>query len=191
MFFFVLDFLFLVDGWLFSISDVFASVGLEFIGRNYAMGGTAAGPEISMCWQEIFGTDVDFVSWDYGMTDGNAIAKMLHYLYRGGISPGRPALLCFHGGGRSRSPREAATKQFEDMGFAAFYGKSDDFTAMNTGIPDSAALSVAEVAQLPPYVQNYKCGTSIEKGDPDCGANKYTSYLCPKRSKQTSWHPGL
>jgi len=93
--------------------------------------------------------------------------------------------------GRHRSAREAATKQFEEMGFAAFYGKTDDFTAMNIGIPDSAALSVAEVAQLPPYVQNYKCGTSIEKGDPDCGENKYTSYLCPTRSAQASWHPGF
>lgn len=100
VFFFVLDFLFLVDGWLFSISDVFASVGLEFIGRNYAMGGTAAGPEISMCWQEIFGTDVDFVSWDYGMTDGNAIAKMLHYLYRGGsVRAGPPCCASMVGDG--------------------------------------------------------------------------------------------
>ena len=83
-----------------SISDVFASVGLEFIGRNYAMGGTAAGPEISMCWQEIFGTDVDFVSWDYGMTDGNAIAKMLHYLYRGGsVRAGPPCCASMVGDG--------------------------------------------------------------------------------------------
>ena len=51
-----------------DLVDVFASVGIEFEGRNYAMGGTGSAAEIAMCWEEIFGTDVDIFSWDYGMT---------------------------------------------------------------------------------------------------------------------------
>ena len=58
-----------------DLVDVFASVGIEFEGRNYAMGGTGSAAEIAMCWEEIFGTDVDIFSWDYGMTGKKDAAK--------------------------------------------------------------------------------------------------------------------
>ena len=49
-----------------DLKDVFGSIGIDFEGRNYAMGGTASATIVSMCWKEIFGGDVDFFSWDYG-----------------------------------------------------------------------------------------------------------------------------
>jgi hypothetical protein len=48
-----------------AIKDVFASVGIEFIGKNYAMGGMTSAPEIALCAEAIFGSDTDAVSWDY------------------------------------------------------------------------------------------------------------------------------
>ena len=30
----------------------------------------SSGYEISMCFEQIFGSDIDFFSWDFGMTDG-------------------------------------------------------------------------------------------------------------------------
>ena len=45
---------------------VFDALGLELEARNYAMGGTSAGPEIAMCSKEIFGADADVLVWDYG-----------------------------------------------------------------------------------------------------------------------------
>lgn len=50
-----------------DLKDIFESIGIDFIGRNYAMGGTGSAAEIAMCWEEVFGRDVDFFSWDYGM----------------------------------------------------------------------------------------------------------------------------
>mmetsp|Transcript_32189 Transcript_32189/g.36046 ORF Transcript_32189/g.36046 Transcript_32189/m.36046 type:complete len:688 (-) Transcript_32189:51-2114(-) len=174
-----------------DLKDIFESIGLEFEGRNYAMGGTASGPEISMCFKEVFGTDVDFFSWDYGMTDGKDTSKSLHYFYRGGVSAGRPALMMLHGGGRNRRDREERLRSLEDIGMPAFYGNEDSFEAMRNGFPDSSGISIEEINKLPEYVRNYKCGTSIEKGDPFCSKEKWTSYICPKRGKQTSWHPGF
>ena len=46
-----------------SASQVFNAIGIDFEGRNYAMGGTSSGFEISMCMKEIFGEDYDFLSW--------------------------------------------------------------------------------------------------------------------------------
>jgi hypothetical protein len=31
------------------VQDLFHSVGITFVGRNYAMGGTSSGPEIASC----------------------------------------------------------------------------------------------------------------------------------------------
>lgn len=47
--------------------DVFASVGMDLEGRNYAMGGTSSGWEIATCIEEVFGLDIDILSWDFGM----------------------------------------------------------------------------------------------------------------------------
>lgn len=56
-----------------TVKDLFSSVGLNFIGRNHAMGGTSSGPEIALCGKEIFGNDLDVLVWDTGMTDGTFV----------------------------------------------------------------------------------------------------------------------
>eukprot|EP00957_Ditylum_brightwellii_P009586 722830-Ditylum_brightwellii.AAC.1 len=48
----------------------FESVGIDFIAESRAMGGYSSGPEIALCMEAIFGSDIDAISWDYGMTDG-------------------------------------------------------------------------------------------------------------------------
>jgi hypothetical protein len=46
---------------------LFAAAGLDFVGRNYAMGGTASAPEQAFCVDAVYGTDIDVLSWDFGM----------------------------------------------------------------------------------------------------------------------------
>lgn len=174
-----------------DLTGVFGSIGIEFEGRNYAMGGTKSAAEVAMCWEQIFGDDVDFFSWDYGMTDGNNAEGLLHYGYRGGLSPGRPAILGVHLGGRSRAQREGALRTLEDMGMAAFYGNEESYAAMRDGIPDMEGLNRDDIATLPEYVRNFKCSGAIENGDPYCGAEKFSDYICRARSRKTGWHPGV
>ena len=65
-----------------DLKEVFGSVGLDFIGRNHAMGGTSSNGMVAMCFEQIFGSDVDIFSWDFGMTDGSKNPqRMLHYAY--------------------------------------------------------------------------------------------------------------
>jgi hypothetical protein len=45
--------------------DVFAAAGIEFVGKNYAMGGMKSASEIALCAEAIFGSDTDAVSWDF------------------------------------------------------------------------------------------------------------------------------
>ena len=71
-----------------TAKDVFASVGLIFEARNYAMGATASAAEMSMCFSQIFGDDVDIFSWDYGMLEARDYlrGRYLHYVTRGLLS---------------------------------------------------------------------------------------------------------
>jgi len=174
-----------------DLKDVFGSIGIDFEGRNYAMGGTSSATAVSMCWKEIFGADVDFFSWDYGMTDGHKTEPLLHYGYRGAISPGRPAMMLLNHGGRAGPKRQQIYEGLEEMGVAAFYGNDGTMKVMRTKFPDNSLLTEAEINALPEYVRNYRCGAAIEKGDPYCGSEKYSKWSCSPRMKQTSWHPGF
>jgi hypothetical protein len=40
-----------------AAQPIFESVGIEFEGRNYAMGGMRSAPEFALCQESIFGTD--------------------------------------------------------------------------------------------------------------------------------------
>ena len=54
-----------------DLTPIFGAIGIQFVGRNYAMGGEKSAPEISACFEQVFGSDVDVSSWDYAMTDGS------------------------------------------------------------------------------------------------------------------------
>jgi hypothetical protein len=151
----------------------------------------SSGAEISMCSEQIFGSDIDFISWDYGMTDGNYPERLLHYGYRGGLNPGRPAFLGVHVGGRSLKARVQRLQQLEEMGMAVFIGAEASMSAMRVAVPDSFGKSEEEISKMPEYVRNLKCSEKIEDGEPYCRAEKFSKNICSPRGKQTSWHPGL
>ena len=171
---------------------VFEAIGIYFEDRNYAMGGTSSASEVSMCWEQIFGSDVDFFSWDYGMTDGANIQSLFHFGYRGGISPGRPAFMGKSIGGRTSSSRQGVLTVLESLGMAVTVENGEWYETMREAIPDSAAgLTQDQIDALPRMVRNFRCGDQLERGEPFCDEEKYSKHTCAVRSKQAPWHPGL
>jgi hypothetical protein len=142
-----------------------------------------------MCSEQIFGSDIDFITWDYGMTDGNYPERLLHFGYRGGINPGRPAYLTVHVGGRAQKNREGRLTELEEMGMAVF--SEYKLSEMRQGVPDTFGKSEEEISKMPEYVRNLKCNGKWEDGEPYCRNEKFSKYMCTPRGKQTSWHPGL
>jgi hypothetical protein len=140
-----------------------------------------------MCSEQIFGSDIDFISWDYGMTDGDKYAYFFHYGYRGGISPGRPAFMAMRFADRAKK-RATRLKQLEDMGMAVFSMQNN---VVHEAIPDTVGMSDEEISKMPEYVRNLKCDGQLEGGEPHCNAEKYSKYICSPRIKQVKWHPGL
>jgi hypothetical protein len=176
-----------------ALRPMFSAVHLQFVGRNYAMGSTAAAPEVAWCSKEIFGTDVDVLVWDFGLTDGRRSPwKQALYHIRGSLgTPAPPIHLAFHAGSRrSDGGRYDIVQAMEDAGLGALISSEAVMEAALAAIPDSFGLSDAGIAALPEFVQNFRCDTQIESGDPYCKAKKYHLEQCPDRKYQTNWHPG-
>jgi hypothetical protein len=171
-----------------AMKDIFATVGLNFIGRNHAMGGTGSAPEIAMCIKEIFGTDIDVLSWDTGMTDGKNYAGMQQYFLRAAMLPRRPVMMALHLGGHRG--RRDAMKELEGVGLAALNLDEKEEKKMNVAIPDTMGLSDEEIEEMPDFVRSFKCDKKIESGDPGCGKSKWNKTMCSGRKYKTSWHPG-
>jgi hypothetical protein len=173
-----------------AAQPVLAAVGLHFTARNHAMGGTAAGPEIALCVKEIFGTDVDVLVWDYGMTDGKDVWKQSLYQWRAGLLPSRPVNLVFHAGGRSYSRRIDAAQEMERNGLAALISSESVLDAAMAAVPDSFGRTKEDIDTMPQFVRNFRCGQQLELGDPYCGAEKYNLTQCERRKFRANWHPG-
>jgi hypothetical protein len=152
------------------------------------MGGTSSAPEIAMCVKEVYGTDIDVLSWDSGSLDGNNYAGMSQYFLRAAILPNRPALVALHLG--SKKERRDVMKELEEIGLTSLVFDDREEKAMNELIPDTMGLSDEEVAEMPDFVRSFKCGKQIEKGDPGCEEEKWNTTICNSRRHKTGHHPG-
>jgi len=166
-----------------TAKDVFASVGINFIGKNYAMGGMGSGPELSLCMESIYGSDIDVLSWDFGMTDGRDLWKLTLWGHRAAVHPTRP-ILVLRGDGHGRYE---TLQRMETIGMGVLsmnYPNIND--VLKEELPDSNldAVQVNVTAAL----RNFACGGSFES-DGICKAEKFKTG-CETAKYQTSWHPG-
>ena len=143
-----------------------------------------------MCWTEIFGADVDFFSWDYGMTDAGEPYRLMHYAYRGSVSPGRPAFMGIRVN-LDRYEQDKLIKHLAESGIPVHIEDNPSFSKMRKGIPDSFGLDQAALTAMPEYVRNFRCQDMYEKGEPYCETEKYTKELCEDRRGKAPWHPGM
>jgi hypothetical protein len=147
--------------------------------------------EISMCSEAVFGKDVDFLSWDYGMTDGDSYVKLLHYFYRASLLPGRPAFMGITIDSKKNNPRFDLLMAFDQMGMAAFWVNHETNQKMIEAIPDTMGMTDEAINAMPDLLRNFKCSERIETGDPYCRRDKYNTAICEERAAYASWHPGL
>jgi hypothetical protein len=173
-----------------GVQDIFAACGIDFVGRNHAMGSSMTAPEIAICSKEVFGTDIDVLLWDTGMSETDEYWRMLMYFLRAGTHTQQPAIVGYNLGQGHNGGRPKAVQAAEDTGVTAFQLDVTENRAIYDAIPDTFGLSDAEIAEMPKFLQNFKCGKGIEKGDPGCGDSKWNLTMCGNRLHKTSWHPG-
>ncbi|KAI2500380.1 hypothetical protein MHU86_14123 [Fragilaria crotonensis] len=168
---------------------VFDAIGIEFQGRNYAMGGMKSAPLLALCNEAIFGTDADVLSWDFGMTDGRDFHKKAVFANRAGVHRNRPAIVDMNVFGHIWPERTEELKVVERYGLTTFHIKEGSDELMMKSVPDMFGLSQEQIDATPEYIRYVKCNGVLEKGDPGCASNKWNP-ICPQRLHKTSWHPG-
>eukprot|EP00548_Thalassiothrix_antarctica_P003947 CAMPEP_0194137246 /NCGR_PEP_ID=MMETSP0152-20130528/7163_1 /TAXON_ID=1049557 /ORGANISM="Thalassiothrix antarctica, Strain L6-D1" /LENGTH=680 /DNA_ID=CAMNT_0038834201 /DNA_START=31 /DNA_END=2073 /DNA_ORIENTATION=+ len=172
-----------------SAKDAFRAIGIEFIGRNYAMGGMDSAPQLALCNEAVYGVDADVISWDFGMTDGQAHWKTNLYANRIGMHKNRPAHVSLNMAGRQLKGRVLELQKAESDGVPSLYLKPEIQDKITEGVPDVYGMKPDDVAKIGPFARYYKCKDTVEKEEP-CGNMKWNDNVCPKRKFKTSWHPG-
>mmetsp|Transcript_6423 Transcript_6423/g.15175 ORF Transcript_6423/g.15175 Transcript_6423/m.15175 type:complete len:785 (+) Transcript_6423:207-2561(+) len=170
---------------------VWDAIGVEMIDRNMAMGGQRSAPDIAACSKEIFGTDVDFLTWNYAMTDKSP-ESFLYYVYRGATSPGRPAFVAIdYPGWRHHGP--ALVRNGLSI-FQLMINNVPGLKNVPDSSPDGVSLPDAKMNQLAPFAKHLLCNGRIESGV--CGDNKWKCTKdklpcdCPTVGKRNGWHAG-
>ena len=175
-----------------AAASVFASVGLELEGRNYAMGGMRSGPECALCNVAVYGADADVITWDFGMTDGRAYWRKGLYTHRVGMHPNRPAYVDINADNIHHAKHGLGISQHaQDHGRTMFWLDSAQIAEMQKLLPDMMGMTQDDIDNLPFYVNHYKCDDHIESGEPDCRQYKYFEKECSNRKGRVSWHPGF
>jgi len=169
-----------------TVKDAFASVGMKFIGNNFAMGGMGSFPELALCMESIYGPDVDILTWDFGMTDaGHDTHNFLKFWgYRAGAIPSNPIVF----GIDTTIWHMQSLLQLDLEGVISTGMNSDAVTKMKKDkIPDS---TTTDPDSLPPAIKYYMCKGHAETGEL-CQKYKYdTDKYCKSVNGQVSWHPG-
>ncbi|CAJ1931900.1 unnamed protein product [Cylindrotheca closterium] len=178
-----------------DVRPVWEAIGIEMIDRNHAMGGLASNPYHSTCVKEVFGTDVDFLAWNYGMTDSKPYSAA-HFIYRGALIPSRPAFVFVDwvkGANLGRS--------FVEFGLAMFRSRLDGnpVSQLPDMTPDEIPISNEQAQKIPDMARNLKCNKRLE-GKDLCFGSKWSctekmqaagiDCICPHIGKRNSWHMG-
>ena len=158
---------------------------------------TSGTPYISTCIKEVFGVDVDLLSWNYGMTDGN-MQHAAHYIYRGTtMMPNRPAFIFI-----DWIPGGKVGRTFAPIGLSMFRTRIDrkPVAMLPDMTPDGIPITDAEAEKIPEMARNLKCNGRME-GKELCFRNKWScndakmrttgkKCMCPHIGKRSSWHMG-
>jgi hypothetical protein len=180
-----------------ALSSLFDSFGLTLETRNYGMSAKKSAPELALCQEAIFGTDVDVLTWDSALTDRGIRVNFEYWTHRAASSiRNRPVLLAAHIPVSQYKNDQTLKRIWEQNGpYLPLIVMNDTVVAeMEAAVPDSL-----QTTDLPPLLKFLKCGNGdigddfgyLEVNDP-CKMEKlkFDTSICPDRYWMASWHPG-
>ena len=161
---------------------------MNLVTRPFARGGDTSAPEVAACAKEIFGTDIDLITWDYAMTDGKAHWRTEFFAHRVHVLPNHPVMLMLNAG--TDPARKELVEHLTDQGMVVLRQDEVYLMEQQFKMPDSKGKSQDELEHMPSLLRNYRCGYAIENGVP-CGKFRFThNGTCDERKNQVPWHMG-
>mmetsp|Transcript_17977 Transcript_17977/g.33994 ORF Transcript_17977/g.33994 Transcript_17977/m.33994 type:complete len:620 (-) Transcript_17977:170-2029(-) len=168
--------------------DMFDQIGLRLITRPFARSGATSAPELAACAKEIYGTDIDIITWDFGMTDGRTHWRIEFFAHRVHILPNHPVFLVLQAG--TDPARKELVEHLTDQGMTTLRQDEAYLVGRTLMFPDSKGKSDHELAQMTEYTRYFRCGYGIETGG-ECGTNRFTQNgTCDDRENMKIWHHG-
>ena len=168
--------------------DVLASVGLRLVARPYARGGATSAPELAACAKEIYGTDIDIITWDFSMTDGRTHWRIEFFAHRVHILPNHPVLLVLQAG--LDPARQELVEHLTAQGLTALRQDEEYLVNRQLLFPDSKKATEDELEAMTDHVRYYRCGYGIETGG-ECTTHRFTQNgTCDDRENRNHWHHG-
>lgn len=151
-----------------TVSDAFRAVGIEFVAKNRAVYSATTGPTMALCMDTIYGSDIDVLSWDFSLSDGDIDYRAGLWSTRATMHPTRPLLMMLD-----------KTESNRWKNFFAVEGKIgitsiDIEQFVSQDMPDSTRTTHPE--QLPPALQYLQCNGFIE-GHRNC-VEKSLHHIC-------------
>lgn len=182
-----------------TVSDALAALGIDFVGRNYGMSGFGSAPELALCMESIYGSDVDVINWDFSLMDGNRVNRTILWGERAALLPNSPFLFMVD---RRSSGRFDALQRMDQQGMGTILMDKEVIDVVRSRTPGSA-----DSRHLPPALEHFICNGLVEGNMPCDNSKSY--FVCDKEDAkectkrkfkvndncdwsvfQKPWHPG-
>mmetsp|Transcript_27524 Transcript_27524/g.40664 ORF Transcript_27524/g.40664 Transcript_27524/m.40664 type:complete len:613 (-) Transcript_27524:109-1947(-) len=137
-----------------TVTDAFQAVGIQFVAKNRAVYSAATGPTMALCMEKIYGLDIDVLSWDFSLSDGEVDYRAGLWSTRAVMHPSRPLLMMLDASDTNR------WKNFFSVEGKIGVASLDVRQLASQDMPDSTRITHPE--QLPKALQYLQCNGSIE-----------------------------
>jgi len=191
-----------------TVKEAFETLGIKFIAKNYAMGGYVSSPELAMCMESVFGSDMDILMWDFGMMETDDRSTL--WCSRAAAHPTKPILMVVDFSDSYRWNNQFLASEQHGMGTILFDQSQNGLGRIRAKIPDSVLDGRAMNDTIPSTLLYYRCLDSIEGAVPCndpmrhniCNLDQETAEICIREKFKTkhrcadankyqqSWHPG-
>jgi hypothetical protein len=183
--------------------EAFASVGVTLVAKNYGMYNSPSGPALAICINDVFGSDIDILNWDFALTDRDFKYRAALFGMRASLHPTRPMLMMV-----DRADDDRWKKFFWGEGKVgvALLDTQAMESVVRKHVPDSSSADF-QIGLLPPAIKYLQCNGAIEghvhcnsaetyhicnedKGS-SCRENKFTiKDRCAMVKYQSDWNTG-
>ena len=139
-----------------TVQHSFEQLGIQFQAKNYGMGQYSSGPELALCINEVYGTDIDILMWDFAslqssqQSKSEPVRKSVLWNNRAAMHPTSPILFSYDNYGERFESLDTKGSILMDT-FA--------MDILKERLPDSNVI-----VNLPDGLSNYHCGPSFEGG---------------------------
>jgi len=191
-----------------TVKGAFRALGVQFQGRNYAMGGYTSAPELALCMEAIYGNDLDILAWDFSMTEEvythwhgdegftnsedkeDMSYKVSLWGHRAGIHPTKPILFMMDSS--KKSNRWGKFSSLVERGMGSILMDSEGMSELMQILPITKTINptnedIEYRESLPPLLQYLRCDDGSIEGSVPC--NDPMNYMyCMDESKSVCWN---